>query len=236
MHRQARLFHREVVAIIPGLSRGPCTASAQFSGRLFTGIRIMDAADKMACAELVQAWGFARDQARWDDLTAIFHADGQIHVSWFKGAYADFVERCRQNHGRARAKHLLWPARVAVSGDRALSECNVAILVRQAIEGIECDLTSYARFIDRIERRDGRWRIADRVTIYEQDRLDPVLPSAAFDKMMQGADAARYPAAYRYMGYRVVAAGRALAEPVHYDGRAETEALKASNAEWIAGR
>ena len=195
----------------------------------------MDAADKTACAELVQAWGFARDQGRWADLTDIFHPDGRIHVSWFMGAYADFVERCRQNHGRTKSKHLLWPARVTMNGSRALSECNVAILVRQTIDGIEVDLTSYARFVDRIEQRDGRWRIAERATIYEQDRLDPVLPSPAFDALMQGADTARFPPPYRYMGDRVEAAGRSLAEPVHYDGRAETEALKARYAAWLTG-
>jgi hypothetical protein len=189
--------------------------------------------DKSACAELIQAWGFARDQGRWADLVDIFHPDGRIHVSWFMGAYTEFVDRCRQNHGRTKSKHLLWPARIAVSGGRATSECNVAILVRQTIEGVEVDLTSYGRFVDRLERRDGRWRIVERATIYEQDRLDPVLPSAAFDTLMQGADTAKFPAPYRYMGYRVEAAGRSLAEPVHYDGRAETEALKARYAEWL---
>ena len=38
------------------------------------------------------------------------------------------------------------------------------------------------------------------------------------------------------MAYRVHAAGRSLAEPVHYDGRAETEALKARYAEWLKGK
>ena len=75
---------------------------------------------------------------------------------------------------------------------------------------------------------------AERVTVYELDRLDPVLPSGAFDALMQ-TDTARFPAPYCYMG-RVEAAGRGLAEPVHYDGRAETEAFKARYAEWLAGK
>ena len=197
----------------------------------------MAIADKMACAELVQAWGFARDQGRWDDLLNIFHPGGLIHVSWFRGPYPEFVERCRQNFGGgSMAKHLLLPARVEVSGERAISETNVAILVRQTIEGVAVDLTSSARFLDRLERRDGRWRMVERACVYEQDRLDPVEPSAAFAALMHNADAARYPAPYRYMGYRVAAAGRALAEPVHYDGRAETEALKARYADWLKGK
>ena len=54
--------------------------------------------------------------------------------------------------------------------------------------------------------------------------------------MMAKSDAAKYPAQYRYMAYRVHAAGRSLAEPVHYDGRAETEALKARYADWLKGK
>lgn len=193
--------------------------------------------DKIACAELVQAWGFARDQGRWDDLLAIFHPGGEIAVSWFRGPYTEFVAHCQRNFGRgSEAKHLLWPARILVNGDRATAETNVAILVRQTIEGVPTDLTSYGRFLDRIEKRGGEWRMVERATLYEKDRLDPVEPSPAFDALMAKADAAKYPAPYRYMGYRVNAAGRSLAEPVHHDRRPETEALKARYAEWLAGK
>jgi hypothetical protein len=130
------------------------------------------------------------------------------------------------------SKHLLWPARVTVNGDRALAETNVAILVRQTIAGVAVDLTAHGRFLDRLERR-GAWRMVERATVYEKDRLDPVEPSSEFIKLMAGADAAKYPAPYRYMAFRVHAAGRTLAEPVHYDGRAETEALKRRYAEWL---
>jgi hypothetical protein len=195
-----------------------------------------ETADKIACAELVQAWGFARDQGRWDDLLAIFHPGGEIAVSWFRGPYPDFVGRCRANAGSGiMSKHMLWPARITLNGERATSETNVAILVRQTIEGVPTDLTSYGRFLDRIERRGGVWRMVERATLYEKDRLDPVEPSAAFAALMARADTASYPVPYRYMGYRVTASGRTLAEPVHYDGRTETEALKRRYAVWLAG-
>jgi hypothetical protein len=196
----------------------------------------MDIEGKLACAELIQAWGFARDQARWDDLLAIFHPGGEIAVSWFRGPYTEFVAHCQRNHGRGSfAKHLLWPARISLNGSRAASETNVAILVRQTIDGVATDLTSYGRFLDRIEKRNGQWRMIERATLYEKDRLDPVEPSPAFAALMAKSDAAKYPAPYRYMAYRVYAAGRSLAEPVHYDGRNETEELKARYAAWLAG-
>ena len=123
---------------------------------------------------------------------------------------------------------------VRLNGQRAVAESNIAILVRQAIDGVLVDLTSYGRFFDRLERRD-RWVIIERAAIYEQDRLDPVAPSEAFDAMMKSADVAKFPAPYRYMAFRVLAAVRSLAEPVHCDGTAETAALRARYNAWLDG-
>jgi hypothetical protein len=192
-------------------------------------------ADKQACAEVVQTWGLARDRGRWDELLATFTPDGEIAVSWFRGPFTEFVGRCRQSFASGvRSKHLIWPSVVRVKANRALAETNIAILVRQSIDGVLVDLTSYGRFYDRMERRD-RWMICERAAIYEQDRLDPVEPSATFDSMMQKADASRFPVPYRYMAFRVLAAGRALASPIHHDGSAETDALYARYDAWLSG-
>jgi hypothetical protein len=184
---------------------------------------------------MIQAWGHCRDQGRWAELLATFAPEGEIAVSWFRGSFADFVERCKQSFVAGnRSKHLIWPPVVRVRGERAVAESNIAILVRQSIDGVLVDLTSYGRFLDRLERRD-RWLIVERAAIYEQDRLDPVEPSAAFDTMMRSADVAKFPSPYRYMAFRVLAAGRSLAEPVHRDGAAETTALQARYNSWLEG-
>src|SRR5215471_4174767 len=115
----------------------------------------MDTADKYACAELIQSWGFCRDQGKWQELTAIFTPDGEIAVSWFSGSYREFVDRCRQAvDAGQRSKHLLFPSVVRVSDGRAVAETNVVIMVRQKISGVLTDLTAYARFLDRLERSD----------------------------------------------------------------------------------
>ena len=196
----------------------------------------MSLADKQACAELIQAWGLARDQGRWSELLSTFAPEGEIAVSWFRGPFVEFVERCRQSFAAGiRSKHLIWPSTVRTNGDRAVAETNIAILVRQSIDGILVDLTSYGRFFDRLERRD-RWVMVERAAIYEQDRLDPVEPSQAFSAMMQAADVAKFPAAYRYMAFRVLAAGRSLASPIYCDGSAETGELYGRYAAWLEGR
>jgi hypothetical protein len=124
---------------------------------------------------------------------------------------------------------------VQVNGERAIAETTVIILVRQSIENIAVDMTSRGRFLDRLERRGGDWKIVERAALYEQDRLDPVVPSEAFARLMREAPVAQYPEPYRYMALRLAAVGRPLAEPVHYDGAPHTQALTARYATWLAG-
>ena len=192
----------------------------------------MTTEDKIACAELIQAWGLYRDQRRWPELLDTFHPEGEIAVSWFRGPFRDFVERCK---GGGPSKHLIWPPVVRIKGERALAETSIVIGVRQTIEGVAVDMTSRARFLDRLERRRGRWRILERAAIYEQDRLDPVEPSDAFVRLMQSASASNHPEPYRYMAVRLAAAGRPLAEPVHHDGSAPTRELYARYEAWLTG-
>jgi hypothetical protein len=193
----------------------------------------MSAADKSACADVILAWGLYRDQRKWPELLATFHPDGEIAVSWFRGPFTAFVERCKQG---GPSKHLIFPPIVRVNGERAVAETSIAILVRQEIGGVAVDMTSRARLLDRLERRHAQWRILERAAIYEQDRLDPVTPSEAFDTMMREAGIAGYPEPYRYMALRLAAVGRPLAMPVHYDGLAETTQLYRRYDCWLAER
>src|SRR5262245_34804082 len=118
----------------------------------------MDANDKYACAELIQAWGLYRDQGKWPQLLATFVPEVRIAVSWFSGSFREFVDRCRQSFEAGQhSKHQIFPSVVRLAGDRALAETNIVILVRQKIgEGL-ADMTSYARFPARLEGRTGRW-------------------------------------------------------------------------------
>jgi hypothetical protein len=198
---------------------------------------LMNADDKYACAELIQAWGFYRDQGKWPELLATFAPEGEIAVSWFSGSFREFVELCQRAAGAGqRSKHHLFPSLVRVNGDRALAETNVVILVRQKIDGVLVDMTSHARFLDRLERAGGLWRILERNAIYESDRLDPVEPSEAFDKLFAATDLSVYPEAYRYMAARLKAAGRALAQVIHHDGAPHTAELYRRYHAWFSGR
>jgi hypothetical protein len=200
------------------------------------GETMMSLEDKLACADVIQTWGYCRDQGRWPGLLATFTPDGIITVSWFTGPFPQFVERCKAGFAAGqRSKHHLLPSTVRLGGERAVAETNVIIYVRQGIGGVPVDMTSHGRFLDRLERRGGRWAIRERVAIYERDRLDPVEPSEAFDELFKKADYASYPEQYRYMAARLAAVNRPLAPVVHRDGGPETEALYARYEAWLGG-
>jgi len=196
----------------------------------------MDANDKYACAELIQAWGLYRDQGKWPQLLATFVPEGEIAVSWFSGSFREFVAHCRQSfEAGQRSKHQIFPSCVRIARDRALAETSIVILVRQTISGVLTDLTSYARFLDRLERRGGRWAIVERAAVYERDRLDPVEPSQGLQKLFAESELSTYPEPYRYMAARLKAAGRALAPLIHYDAAPHTTELCARYEAWLGG-
>lgn len=190
--------------------------------------------DKYACAELIQAWGLYRDQGKWPELLGTFTSDGQISVSWFSGAFSEFVAQCRQAfQAGQRSKHHIFPSVVRIAGQRALAETNIVILVRQKIAGVLTDMSSYARFLDRLEQTGGAWRVVERTAIYERDRLDPVEPSESFEQLFKSSDLSIYPEAYRYMAARLAAAGRTLAPVVYRDGSPHATQLYLRYERWL---
>src|ERR1700730_7092242 len=103
-----------------------------------------DIADKFAIAELIQAWGVYRDQGKWRELRGTFTPNGVISISWFRGPFEQFVERCRASFGAADSwsRHHLFTPTIKLAGDRATAETGVIIRVRQKLKGVPVDLTS----------------------------------------------------------------------------------------------
>ena len=191
--------------------------------------------DIMAIAQVIQIWGLARDQGRWQQLGDTFTPDGCIHVTWFHGAFADFVAASRRMYQPAspRPKHVIGLPVVSVVGDRAVAETNIQILSRFQTGQLAIDNTSYARFLDRLMRGPKGWRICDRVAIYEKDRLDPVQPDPAFDRFMAETDFSAFPEPYRYLGHRLESSGRALVDGILCDGTAQAMAAIEAAHDWV---
>src|SRR4030088_1207175 len=64
-----------------------------------------------------------------------------------------------------KAKHLIASPIVTFNRDRAIAETNAIVVCENAVLGVGWE--GHARFYDRIERRAGVWKIADRQAIYD---------------------------------------------------------------------
>jgi hypothetical protein len=72
--------------------------------------------------------------------------------------------------------HFLGTQVIEVDGDVAWAETYCLALHRlRAIDGEPArDKVRPVRYCDRLERREGEWRIAHRVVVYEPGRIDPL--------------------------------------------------------------
>lgn len=159
-----------------------------------------DLQDQLAIAALSQRWALARDTGDWESLRGTAHPGATITTTWFDGGFDDFIEACQASWRKgSRSQHFLGGTAAEIDGPRALAQTRMSINVRSRLDGVEVDAVCTGRFFDRVERRDGAWRIAKRSVIYEKDRIDPVDPGDAIS--LDPALLERFPEGYRHLAY-----------------------------------
>ena len=122
---------------------------------------------------------YVRAMDRMDDDLArsVFHADAPAdYGAIYQGTGHGFVDFVHTAHERALVHtHQLGSIGIAVDGDHAVSETYVTVTLRfSSPEGRLLDSRACGRYVDRWERRDGRWAISQRRYLHEMDDLAPV--------------------------------------------------------------
>ena len=191
--------------------------------------------DRAAITRVVQDWGFARDDGRWDQLRASYAPDAVMHTTWFVGPAAEFVERSMAAaRAGARVQHFIGATTITLQGAKSVVETRMVLLVRGRLDGVEVDATCWGRFHDRMVRRDGTWRILQRVPVYEKDRLDVVDPGT---RLVLDAEAlARYPEGCRHLSYLQARNGATIMPDLAVPGSGALARLEADSAGWLARR
>jgi hypothetical protein len=191
-------------------------------------------ADEQAIRRLVQDWVVWRDAGEWERFRTVWHDDGRMMATWFQGSCDEFIRVSREGFERGvRILHFLGGTSVELAGARAISQAKMTITQRAAVEGVECDVVCTGRFYDFLEQRDGHWGLVLRQPIYEQDRIDPVDPSASLrlDAVLLGS----FPVGYRHLAYLQTGLGLTVKPDMPGLTGPEVEALYTSGARWLAG-
>src|SRR5262245_14085185 len=138
---------------------------------------VLDAADVSAITQLILRERESRDEGRWGPMRECFHDDALIRISWITGNADAFVNGSRDMAKRGvLAKHRLGPVLVRQRGDRAVATLGGVIDIPVKLDQIDAQLSSYARFYYRAERREKRWRLSSFEAVYLRDELFPCIP------------------------------------------------------------
>jgi hypothetical protein len=121
--------------------------------------------DRLSIADLMTGW-IHRDLGEWDQLRNLFHHEATIDITWFAGKAADFVDgSIKMGASNFKAKHVITSPIVTFNGYKAIAETNAIVVVDNAVLKVGCE--GHARFYDRVEKREGAWKIVDRQAIYD---------------------------------------------------------------------
>ena len=190
--------------------------------------------DRLLIRELVENWVVWRDAGDWERFATVWHDDGFMMATWFQGPARDFIRVSREGFERGvRILHFLGGTSVELAGTRAVSQTKMTITQRAPVEGVECDVVCTGRFYDFLEKRDGRWGIVLRQPIYEQDRINPVDPSASL--VLDRELLESFPVGYRHLAYLQTRNGFTVKPDMPGLTGPAVEALYASGARWLAG-
>jgi len=192
------------------------------------------AANISAIAQLVLSEREARDMGWWKRMADCFHADSRVRLSWIDASGEDFVRGSIDMAARGmKAKHRVGPPVVRLNGHRAIASLPAIIDIPAVVKGVEAQLSSYARFIYRVERRDGLWRISFFDSIYMRDELVPAIPGQVVP--VTSEDVAPFRSSYRMLCYLLSLTGYTPSQDLAGDDRPETAEAMVRDAYGWAG-
>ena len=196
--------------------------------------------DEFEVRRVRQVWAFSRDHGEWETMRACFHPDATVLVSWFSGTAQNFMERtvamAAERGPEERSKHWFGNQRTQIKGDRAILETDAMVLGRDVLDGYLFDSTFYVRMYDRMERRQGVWRILRMVVIYDKDRLDPVVPGAVPASYFAQVPVKGPESGIAFMRFRQTTKGRIVPPDIVLGGTDGERRLKQEAEAWLQGR
>ncbi len=124
--------------------------------------------DKEAIREATLSYTRGTDRHDHDLMAAVFHPDAAVDQGTYIGDSAGFVKAKRERDDQPSRwdvhHHYITNQTIELDGDSAHVETYILSTLRRTDGLIDI---SGGRYIDRFERRDGRWAVADRVCLVE---------------------------------------------------------------------
>lgn len=117
------------------------------------------------------------DRMDWDLIRSCYHPDAIDRHGAYEGGVEGFIKWAAELLPDFECtQHFTGNQYVKVDGDVAYAEHYAQAIHRTKPNGDTpaMDWIAFVRYVDRMERRNGEWRIADRMVVLDSQRSDPV--------------------------------------------------------------
>jgi hypothetical protein len=141
--------------------------------------RLTRAADQQEIRDVIYRYCRGIDRRAYDLVRSCYHADATDDHGDFRGGVDEFIAYVERGLDRfERTMHFIGNTLIEPAGERARAEsyCVAYHHLRASRTKPERDYVVGLRYVDDFERRDGEWRIAARVCVFEWSRIDPLAP------------------------------------------------------------
>lgn len=138
---------------------------------------LRELADKQAIRDLLYTYCRAVDRLDVALGHSIWHDDGYADygADYYQGPGKGVIDTICQHHvGLTSHSHQVTNVLIELQGDQAGSEAYVSGTMRMEREGKLIHLGVWGRYLDRWERRDGRWGLLHRVVVFDHEEMREV--------------------------------------------------------------
>lgn len=127
--------------------------------------------------DVVKALARGTDRLDRELMASCYHPDGTDDHNVFRGTGTEFAQWVVDTLPHFQTTmHFIGPPRIRNEGDRAEVDtyCVAHHVSRPDDAGLQTDMVLGLRYVDRFERRDGRWLIAKRVCSFDWTYTVPI--------------------------------------------------------------
>ncbi|NKS72632.1 DUF4440 domain-containing protein [Rhodococcus hoagii] len=139
----------------------------------------MSLIDKQEITEVLYRYARAVDRKDFDRVADCYFPDAIDNHGGYIGTVAGLIEDMKSRHATIDSSlHYVTNVLIDLDGDTADVESYCLCYLRQApavAGGPQSRATVKCRYVDRFERRDGRWRIADRIVVFDESVTDEIV-------------------------------------------------------------
>ncbi len=138
---------------------------------------LRELADKQAIRDLVYTYCRAVDRLDVPLGHSIWHEDGYADygADYYQGPGRGVIDTICQHHlGLTSHSHQVSNILIELQGDLAGSESYVTGTMRMERDGKPMQIGVWGRYLDRWERRDGRWGLLHRVVVFDHEEVREV--------------------------------------------------------------